>query len=90
MHQRLGRRFFGYTPLELLKIETEFLKGCGYVLPLHHKNAKPEFPTSKETLFKGLCAAVNVLCSLDNEEDVMEYYLVFKKEEIFEILETVE
>lgn len=78
VNQRLGRRFFGYTPLELLKIETEFLKGCGYVLPLHHKNTKPEFATSKETLFKGLCAAVNFLCRLDNVENVMEFYPVFE------------
>jgi len=45
---------------------------------LHHKNAKPEFATSKETLFKGLCAAVNFLCRLDNVENVMEFYPVFE------------
>ena len=38
VHQNLGRQFYGYTPLELLQIEAEFLKGCGYTLPLHHKN----------------------------------------------------
>ena len=50
VHQNLGRRFFGYTPLELLGIEKEFLKGCGFELPLNHKNKKPKDPTSKERL----------------------------------------
>lgn len=80
VHQSLGRKFHGYTPLELLKIEAEFLKGCGYKLPLNHKNPKPKDPTSKETLFKGLCAAIEYLCFLDNVPNVMDYYSIFEQE----------
>jgi hypothetical protein len=87
VHQKLGRRFHGYTPLELLKIEAEFLKGCGYKLPLDYRNGKPKNPTSKETLFNGLCAAVAFLCSLEGINNVMDYYPLFKNE-AFAVLET--
>lgn len=80
VHQNLGRKFHGYTPLELLKIESEFLKGCGYILPLNHKNPKPKDPTSKETLFNGLCAAVEYLCFLDDIDNVMDYYPLLQQE----------
>ena len=30
VHQTLGRKFNGYSPLELLQIEATFLKACGY------------------------------------------------------------
>ena len=80
VHQNLGRRFHGYTPLELLKIETEFLKGCGYILPLNYKNPKPKNPTSKETLFNGLCTAVEYLCFLDGVQNVMDYQPLLQKE----------
>ncbi|MAB57582.1 MAG: Na(+)-translocating NADH-quinone reductase subunit F [Aequorivita sp.] len=72
VHQSLGRRFNGYTPLELLNIEAEFLKGCGYTLPLHHKNAKPKNPTDKETLFGGLAAAIAYLCKLEGISNVID------------------
>lgn len=72
VHQQLGRRFHGYTPLELLHIEAAFLKGCGYALPLHHKNARPAHPTDTDTLFKGLCAAVGYLCALDGMPNGMD------------------
>lgn len=72
VHQNLGRRFNGYTPLELLNIEAAFLNGCGYTLPLHYKNAKPNNPTDKDTLFKGLCAAVAYLCALDGMPNGMD------------------
>ncbi len=80
VHQRLGRRFYGYSPSELLKIEAEFLKGCGYRLPLNSRNAKPKNPTSQETLFNGLCAAVAYLCSLDGVKNVMDFYPLFDRE----------
>ena len=76
VHQNLGRTFFGYTPLELLKIEAAFLKGCGYSLPLHHTK-RPTDSTNKETLFKGLCAVVALLCELDTLENVMDYSKLF-------------
>ncbi|CAM3331035.1 Na(+)-translocating NADH-quinone reductase subunit F [Aequorivita lipolytica] len=87
IHQNLGRRFYGYSPLELLNIEAEFLKGCGYILPLNFRNAKPKHPTSKETLFNGLCGAVALLCSLDGVQNVMDYYPLFQKETEVSILE---
>lgn len=78
VHQNLGRTFNGYSPLELLKIEAAFLKGCGYELPLHHKNKRPHDPTNKDTLFNGLNEAIKVLCIFDNIEDVMNYSNLFK------------
>lgn len=91
VHEGLGRKFHGYSPLELLNIEAEFLKGCGYILPLHHKNPKPKNPTSKETLFNGLCVAVEYLCSLDGVQNVMDYYPLLQHEvKEDSILETVQ
>ncbi len=80
IHQRLGRRFNGYTPKELLEIERVFLKACGYKIPLHYKNEKPKNPTDKEILFNGLCAVVTFLCELDNIPDVMNLSKLFKHE----------
>lgn len=78
VHQSLGRKFHGYTPLELLKIEADFLQACGYKLPLNHKNSKPKNPASKEKLFNGLCAVVEYLCFLDGIGNVMDYYPLLK------------
>lgn len=72
VNQKFGKRFNGYTPLELLQIEIAFLRGCGYQLPLHHKNHKPENPKQPDTLFSGLQAVVGFLCKLDNIPDVMD------------------
>lgn len=90
VHENLGRRFYGYTPSELLKIEAAFLKGCGYKLPLNYRNAKPKNPTSQETLFYGLFAAVALLCSLDGIKNVMDYYPLFQKEAEIPVLETAQ
>lgn len=78
VHQNFGRTYKGYTPLELLHIEHVFLKACGYQLPLHHKNKKPEHPTDNETLFNGLCAVIEWLCELDNVANVMNYKQLFE------------
>ena len=80
VHQNLGRKFNGYSPLELLKIEAAFLKACGFQLPLHHKNNKPKNPTDKTILFNGLCAVISCLCKLDSVTNVMDYtkLLVFE------------
>ncbi|WP_336067033.1 Na(+)-translocating NADH-quinone reductase subunit F [Mesoflavibacter sp. CH_XMU1404-2] len=78
VHQNLGRTFNGYSPLELLKIEAAFLRGCGYELPLHHKNKRPHDLTNKNTLFNGLNEAIKVLCIFDNIEDVTNYSNLFK------------
>ncbi|MCW5519013.1 Na(+)-translocating NADH-quinone reductase subunit F [Aureitalea sp. L0-47] len=72
VHERIGRKFSGYSPSELLKIEAAFLSGCGYELPLHHSKLKPESPTNKDRLFNGLCSAVEVLCELDQMKNVMD------------------
>ncbi|MDX1462383.1 MAG: Na(+)-translocating NADH-quinone reductase subunit F [Marinirhabdus sp.] len=65
VHQSLGKRFNGYTPQELLRIETAFLRGCGYQLPLRQHGFKPSQPLDKEILFDGLCNTVDVLYRLE-------------------------
>ncbi|WP_111308579.1 Na(+)-translocating NADH-quinone reductase subunit F [Confluentibacter sediminis] len=80
VHEVLGRKFNGYSPLELLKIEAIFLEACGYRLPLHHKNKNPENPTDKDVLFNGLCAVVTFLCGIDNVPNVMDYSKLFEYE----------
>jgi hypothetical protein len=81
VNQKIGKRFNGYTPYELLQIEAVFLKACGFQLPLHHKNKKPNNPTDKEALFNGLSAVVAFLCQLDGVENVMDYSKVFEIED---------
>ena len=80
VHQNFGKKFNGYSPLELLKIEASFLEGCGYSLPLNHKGIKPKNPDEKDVLFNGLCKAVSVLCDLDNISNVMDYSKLFEYE----------
>jgi hypothetical protein len=80
VNQNFGRRFNGYTPLELLQIEAEFLKGCGYTIPLNRNGKKPQTPTAKETLFNGLCKTVGFLCELDGVDNVMDYSKLFEFE----------
>lgn len=80
VHQSFGRKFNGYSPLELLNIEATFLSACGYKLPIHHKNNKPEYPTDKSILFDGLCAVIELLCKLDGVSNVMNYTKLFKFE----------
>ena len=81
VHQRLGRKFNGYTPLELLQIEKIFLEACGFVTPLCHYNQKPHNPLDKDNLFNGLCAVVDYLCSLDNINNGMNYTKIFEFED---------
>ncbi|HCY80699.1 MAG TPA: Na(+)-translocating NADH-quinone reductase subunit F [Xanthomarina gelatinilytica] len=78
VNQNFGKTFNGYSPLELLHIEAQFLKACGYQLPLHHNNKKPKNPTDKEVLFLGLSAVVQFLCKLDNMPDVMDCNQLFQ------------
>lgn len=80
VHQALNRKFNGYSPLELLEIETTFLKACGYKLPLDYKNSKPKNPTDKDTLFNGLIEVVALLCRFDNIPNVMDYSKLFEFE----------
>lgn len=77
VYQRLGKRFNGYTPLELLQIEMAFLTHCGYQLPLQLNRKKTKTP-SKDILFKGLEAVVTQLCALDHIPNVMDCSQLFQ------------
>lgn len=77
VNQRLGKRFNGYTPIELLQIEKEFLKSCGYKLPLHSNNQSKKV-ISKDVLFKGLSAVVEQLCQFDSLPNVMDCSELFQ------------
>ncbi len=77
VNQKFGKRFGGYTPLELLQIEAAFLKGCGFSLPLHHKGLRPKNTEDKDVLFNGLCEVVKTLCKLDSIANVMDYSKLF-------------
>ncbi len=81
VHQRLGRKFNGYSPQELLQVEKVFLESCGFKTPLCHYNPKPQNPRDKELLFNGLCAVIELLCSLDSIPNVMEYSKLFEYED---------
>ena len=78
VHQNLGRKFNGYSPLELLKIEAAFLRGCGYTGFKYGRCYKPENIKDKDVLFNGLCLVVSSLCQLDGIIDVMDYSKLFK------------
>lgn len=77
VNQNFGKRFAGYTALELLEIECVFLKACGYSLPLIPGSKRPENSEDKNMLFHGLCAVITYLCELDNIANVMEYKQLF-------------
>ncbi|MEO8933697.1 MAG: Na(+)-translocating NADH-quinone reductase subunit F [Xanthomarina sp.] len=80
INQNFGKKFNGYSPIELLQIEAVFLKACGYQLPLHFKNKRPKNPTNKDVLFLGLSAVVKFLCELDQIPDVMDCSELFQYE----------
>ncbi len=79
VHQRLGRTFQGYTPVQLLEIERVFLSACGYTLPLGRSTERPSL--NKEMLFDGLCAVVAYLCQLEGVANVMDYSKLFETHE---------
>ena len=78
VHQNLGRKFNGYSPMELLNIEAHFLNGCGYSIPLTRSGTKPKDPKNKDLLFNGLCETVAFLCALDGVDNVMDYSKLFE------------
>lgn len=80
VHQSFGRRFNGYTPIELLQIEATFLRACNYQLPIARHHFKPDNPKDKELLFNGLCEVVKFLCRLDQVPNVMDYTKLFETE----------
>lgn len=80
VHQSFGRRFNGYTPIELLQIEATFLRACNYQLPIANHHFKPDNPKDKQLLFEGLCDVVKLLCRFDNIPNVMDYTKLFETE----------
>lgn len=79
VHQNLGRRFNGYLPIELLKIEASFLEGCGYRLGKTYCH-KPDYYKNKDILFNGLNAVVATLCELDGVKNVLDCSFLFDYE----------
>jgi len=77
VNEAFGKKFNGYTPLELLKIEAEFLEGCGYSLPIDRRGKNAEIAITKEILFQGLSKVVSFLCVLDGVPDVMDCSRLF-------------
>lgn len=77
VNESFGKKFFGYSPGELLQIEAVFLKGCGYSLPFINSSSRPQNHTSKDVQFKGLCAVVAFLCKLEGIPDIMDYENLF-------------
>jgi len=76
LHQNLGKRFNGYAPIELLKIENAFLRGCGYEIKTNSRLYQPDV-IDAHTLFKGLCEVVSQLCELDNIDNVIDCSVLF-------------
>ena len=83
VHENLGRKFNGYTPLEILQIEKVFLDACGFSTPLCHYNKRPKNPTSKDILFDCLSAVIALLCEFDNIKNVMDFSKLFEQENGF-------
>lgn len=77
VNQNFGRRFNGYTPLELLKIERAFLRGCGYLGLSKGRLIRPDDIKNKDTLFNGLSHVVECLCALDGIPNVMDCSSLF-------------
>lgn len=75
LNETLGRKIYGFKPSELLKIETAFLKACGYAIPFK-KSTGPNKLT-KDHLFDGLVAAVDALCEIENIPSVMDCGILF-------------
>ena len=76
VHQNLGRKFNGYSPIELLLIESAFLNGCGYYTTTNNRLRKPSI-INDDVLFNGLCAVVSMLCFLDDIKDLMDCTKLF-------------
>lgn len=80
VHEIMGRKFNGYSPSELLKIEAVFLQACGYKLPLNHGNKNPRNIQDKDVLFNGLNEVITFLRELDGIKNIMDYTKLFEFE----------
>ena len=69
VHQNLGRTYSGYSPLQLLEIESIFLRACGFALPLRRGSTAPEL--TDDQLYQALVVTVNHLCKLEGMNDIM-------------------
>ena len=78
VNQKFGKRFNGFTPLEILHIEKTFLKHCGYRVPLDHRNERPKDPLNKDRLFEGLCGVITYLCKLEGIPNITDYSKLFE------------
>ena len=76
LHQNLGRKFNGYSPIELLQIESAFLKGCGYQFSNKNRLYKPDQITDYN-LFNGLSEVVTELCLIDGTANIMDCSVLF-------------
>lgn len=91
VNEAFGKKFNGYSPLELLQIEAEFLKGCGFSLPIDRRGKNAEIVITNEVLFQGLSKVVSFLCFLDGIPDVMDCSHLFNnklEKEIEELSQT--
>lgn len=89
INEFLGKKFAGFSPSELLQIERTFLKSCGVDLPIRSSQRKNNF--SKDKLFDGLVATVELLCRLDNIPNILDCSKLFEfNSENYKIPETVE
>ncbi len=77
INEAFGKKFNGYSPLELLKIEAQFLVGCGYSLPIDRRGKNSKVAVTKEILFQGLSKVVSFLCELDGVPDMMDCSQLF-------------
>lgn len=79
VHQNLGRKFNGYSPIELLTIEHAFLRGCQYYTTKENRLYKPKL-LNDSILFEGLCEVVKTLCQLEGIQNVMDCSVLFNYE----------
>ncbi|MFD1314098.1 Na(+)-translocating NADH-quinone reductase subunit F [Namhaeicola litoreus] len=86
VHELMGRKYYGYLPSELLKIESTFLEGCGYKKASVQKRSISD-RYSKDQLFDGLFSAVALLCALEGIENVMDYSKLFHHEKDIPVYE---
>jgi hypothetical protein len=77
VNEVFGKKFNGYSPIELLKIEAQFLSGCGYSIPIDRRGKNAEVIVTKEILFQGLSKVISFLCFLDRVPDIMDCSQLF-------------
>ncbi|MFD0964218.1 Na(+)-translocating NADH-quinone reductase subunit F [Pseudofulvibacter geojedonensis] len=78
VHQKIERKHYGYSPLELLQIEATFLKACGFNLPLRGNYKRPTKLTD-DLLFTALEKTISFLCKLDGVTNVFDYSNVIRE-----------